>query len=115
MKIRRQNRLVSEADYRKAIERAVSRLSELNEHGMRQSDFEEVGIAVANRLKAQIQIAVLLSRGWEIGEIADRIGVGRTSVGRYLDGKITPKPDIAAEIETLYDNRRQRRAKKSKG
>lgn len=103
-------RLVNEADYRKAIERAVSRLNELNKPETRQSQFEEVGIAVATRLKAQIQIAALLSHGWEIGKIAGKIGVRDSTVSRYLDGKITPKPPVASKIEALYTERKKRHA-----
>lgn len=95
-------RAISRGDYQKAIRHAVSWLTESDKQNMDLPDLEEGVLAVASRLKVQMQIAGLMSRGYKIPEIAADIKVDGSNVGKYLDGKQTPRIKTRYELERCY-------------
>lgn len=106
-------RKISRADYEKAIKHSISKLNEINENIKDLQKLEEKVIDVATRLKTQIHIAGLMSRGFKMVDIAQVLGVASQNISRYLDGKQTPKRKTWATLDATYHkNRKQKHVNK---
>jgi len=94
-------KIIDRDDYLEAIAKAAAWIERNRELPM--GKLEQGLINVGSRLSAQMHTLGLLRRGYSIGYIAEYLGVlDPTTVGRYRDGKLTPKPQIGRKLEDLY-------------